>query len=73
LRIHNMETFGVCLCKSLVPTYIHFPSLTDLHTPTLQSSWQNLPWAGSDRFPLLLLSFLFYFILLWTSHNKSIG
>jgi hypothetical protein len=38
LRIHNMETFGVCLCKSLVPTYIHFPSLTDLHTPTLQSS-----------------------------------
>lgn len=33
LRIHIMETFGVCLCKSLLPTYIHFPSLTDLHIP----------------------------------------
>lgn len=71
LRIHIMETFGVCLCKSLVPTHIHFPSLTDLHSPTLQSSWQNLLWAGSNPslspfFSFLSCSILFCFGLLTT-------
>jgi hypothetical protein len=30
LRIHIMETFGVCLCKSLVPTYIHFQRMAQI-------------------------------------------
>lgn len=64
LRIPIMETFGVCLCK--VPcTYLHPFSIPYRPTyPTLQSSWQNLLRAGSNCFPLLLLSFLFYLILL---------
>jgi hypothetical protein len=64
LRIQIMETFGVCLCKSLVPTYIHFPSLTDLHTPPYKALDRIYYGQDPTVSPFFSFSFLFYLILL---------